>query len=408
MPVRTVPLLLAVAITAVVLSACTGDGGGDEPTSTLTPVPDARTVTSDDGKLTLEIPPGAVADEVEITIKAVSIEVLPRELQGVRGAGTGYLLEPDGLEFSSPATATLTLDRADLEGEPDDGITAYALVSFREGDGLELLTEQSTEWTVGEASVMVRGQLSHFSWIGKTKGSLSVEIEKAAAQVALGGMFTVKSTATNTDASTAQVVLRATNGEFRHEQNFISVVGERRFPVSPRDLTPGEKIEGTATYSCDEEGEDFYYVRVYATSVLSGKGDEDDSETYLTVIVGSEVECTSVLEAPTSTPAPSPTPKPPLDIGCDHRIPGEESDIIVRINGLQPGETVSGTVSGDGVLGDGRFTATAGDDGTAEARVVIDSFDTYTVTLDDGGPSGTITVGPVCDDFDDDDFDDDD
>ena len=400
MSIRTLLSLLAVAITAVVLGACSGDGGGgDEPTSTpaptSTPVPDVRTITSDDGKLTLEFPPGAVDDKVEITITAVPQAELPEAFLGLRGVGTGYRMEPDGLEFSAPAMATLTLARADLEGETGDGITAYALVSFREGGGLELLPEQSTEWTVGDETVTVRGEISHFSWIGQTQGSLHVKIEEADHQQPLGGTFTVNATATNTDASTAQVLLRATNGEFRHEANFISVVGERRFPVNPRDLDQNQTIEGTGTYSCDEEGEDYYFVRVFATSVANG------NETLLTVIVGSDVECTSALEAP--TPAPSPTPGPSLVIGCDHRIPGEESDVIVIINGLQPDELVSGTVSGEGVVGDGRFTARAGVFGPAMAGVVIDSFDTYTVTIDGGGPSGTITVGPVCEDFDDDD-----
>ena len=95
MPIRTLLSLLAVAITAVVLGACTGDdgGGGDEPTSTpaptSTPVPAVRTITSDDGKLKLEIPPGAVGDEVEITITAVPQAELPEAFLGLRGVGTG-------------------------------------------------------------------------------------------------------------------------------------------------------------------------------------------------------------------------------------------------------------------------------------------------------------------------------
>ncbi len=102
---------------------------------------------------------------------------------------------------------------------------------------------------------------------------------------------------------------------------------------------------------------------------------------------------------PTPTPAPTPTPteKPSaatLALDCDHRIPGQESDVIVRVSGLQPGQTVSGSVTGPGVIGEGTFSAVANASGTAEARVPINQFGPYEVTVD--GLSGSIEVGEVC------------
>ncbi len=103
--------------------------------------------------------------------------------------------------------------------------------------------------------------------------------------------------------------------------------------------------------------------------------------------------------AATPTPAPTPTPteeqpEPAISIGCDHRIPGQESDVIVKITNLQPGQTVSGSVTGPGVIGDGTFSAVANANGTAEARVPINQFGPYNVTVD--GLSGSIDVGDVC------------
>ena len=88
-------------------------------------------------------------------------------------------------------------------------------------------------------------------------------------------------------------------------------------------------------------------------------------------------------------------------VGCDHRIPGEESDVIVKVQSLQPGQTVTGFVSGPGVIGDGTFSATAGEDGTAEARVPINQFGSYearvlVVDESDLGLSAIINVGDVC------------
>jgi hypothetical protein len=164
----------------------------------------------------------------------------------------------------------------------------------------------------------------------------------------------------------------------------------------PEDLSPGETLRGSATYQCsDEESSDTYYVKALATSVVNAK------ETFLTVFVYADVECTDAL--PTQTPTPSATPVPALHLGCDHRIPGRESDVIIRIGQRRPGETVTGRMTGSGVVGDGTFTATADENGVAEARVVIDDLATYTVTVN--GDTDTITVGPVCGDGDDEDDD---
>jgi hypothetical protein len=46
------------------------------------------------------------------------------------------------------------------------------------------------------------------------------------------------------------------------------------------------------------------------------------------------------------------------------------------------------------VIGDGTFSAVANANGTAEARVPINQFGPYNVTVD--GLSGSIEVGEVC------------
>ena len=107
------------------------------------------------------------------------------------------------------------------------------------------------------------------------------------------------------------------------------------------------------------------------------------------------------IPTPTPTPTPSPTPAPTeepsaatLALDCDHRSPNQESDVIVTVSGLQPGQTVSGTVTGEGMIGDGTFSAVADANGTAETRVPINQFGPYNVTVD--GLSGSIEVGEVC------------
>ncbi len=110
-----------------------------------------------------------------------------------------------------------------------------------------------------------------------------------------------------------------------------------------------------------------------------------------------EAEQPAATLTPTPTPTPTPTEEPSaatLALDCDHRIPNVESDVIVTVSGLQSGQTVSGSVTGPGVIGDGTFSAVANANGTAEARVPISELGFYNVTVD--GLSGSIEVGEVC------------
>ncbi len=87
MRVATLLLLASALLTA----AC--GGGGDEGESF-----DGTTVRSDDGVLTVEVPKGAAADAVEVTIAAISEGELPAGLQGADADAVvimGYELGPD-------------------------------------------------------------------------------------------------------------------------------------------------------------------------------------------------------------------------------------------------------------------------------------------------------------------------
>ncbi len=73
---------------------------------------DGGVVVSDDGRVSLEIPAGALDQAVEITIEAVA---------GPDGAATDlYVMEPMGLVFERPVTVTFDYDDemlADAEAE---------------------------------------------------------------------------------------------------------------------------------------------------------------------------------------------------------------------------------------------------------------------------------------------------
>jgi hypothetical protein len=89
------------------------------------------TVMSDDGRVTLDVPAGALDREVE-----VRIEVVDEPPHG--SVGTVYAIEPAGLQLARPATLTYDL-ATDTEDRSFDlkGATM---------DSLVLVTEKGARW----------------------------------------------------------------------------------------------------------------------------------------------------------------------------------------------------------------------------------------------------------------------
>jgi hypothetical protein len=94
--------------------------------------------------------------------------------------------------------------------------------------------------------------------------------------------------------------------------------------------------------------------------------------------------------AATATEASADTPQ--VDVTYHHTVPGQFSEIIILISNLEPGQEVSGQVTGPAVDGDGTFTAFGGADGTCEIRVKIFQFGVYDVDIPDLGPSQAVNV----------------
>jgi hypothetical protein len=220
-----------------------------------------------------------------------------------------------------------------------------------------------------------------------------------------GGTFTARSKAANTD-STKRATLEGANLEFLAFGN-VSLTGDTTVGDSAT-LAYNERIEAAGSFECGESpGKGTYSVKAVAESVVPVE-DQDPIRTTLRVVLDGVVDCVApVTPTPTSTPTPAPDPTPTpsgtmsdpeIRLGCDHRIPGEESDVIVEVANLQPGETVSGTVTGPGVIGDGAFSATAGDDGSAQAKVPIKLYGSYEAEVEtpSGSLSATTEVGEVC------------
>jgi hypothetical protein len=282
---------LAAALFALALALAACDGGGRGPGTPVTKQPIPRSVVSDDGKLTLIIPAG-VADDTEITATAVPLEELPVELRQLRGAGGGYRLEPEGLEFSQPVEVSLELEVAELEAEPAGQTSAYALISFSEDAGRQVLEGQSIRARLGESSLIVGGSLSHLSYLGRTRGSLSVSLAGPPSAPRVGAEFSALAEATNSDTSGA-VTLNGINGTFE-ALGALSFEGLDGDPESSafgtQALFPsGEGVEASGRFKCQSAGLGSYGVQVSSESIVEVEGRE--TVTLLTVAIDAVVVC---------------------------------------------------------------------------------------------------------------------
>lgn len=147
----TLSRLFAFALTATALVACDGAGG--------TPIgPEGGIVVSDDGRLTVEIPAGALDGTVD-----VSIHVVEDGPEGDESAIRAYAIEPMGTALIFPATV-----------EYDWTVEPSADALSLEGSTVEdptLVMERGVEWraladhTVDMDAGYVAGSAHYFGTI---------------------------------------------------------------------------------------------------------------------------------------------------------------------------------------------------------------------------------------------------
>jgi hypothetical protein len=130
-------------ITLLLFAACGGGGGGGTPpppalaapvaTAVGTPLGSAATSTlgaaggtlsSPDGRVTLDVPAGALAADT-----VISIQPITNHAHG--GRGNAYRFTPDGQTFQMPVTLTFTYIDADLEGTVAEALGA----AYQSADG---------------------------------------------------------------------------------------------------------------------------------------------------------------------------------------------------------------------------------------------------------------------------------
>ncbi len=242
----------------------------------------------DDGRFKLTIPPGALTEDTDIVITELSGNDIPPELQDP-SVQKVYRLEPDGLQFAVPATATIhTMGSA----APPDGTPVIGLVSDSEGT-LELLNPLSN--TVDDTGLTASAPISHFSSVAQVESKGFVLTGAVSpASVPVGGGFKVTVTLKQAPDSNA-------NGSGFFGDDFTGPIYGSSFDPPEWTIMPatGEaETTTTATGTCSDVGTGVIFVRVGSNGV---------SGLFLAAIVGSS----SVLDFALKVSVECTTPPPP-------------------------------------------------------------------------------------------------
>lgn len=174
-------LLIVVVSAGLFLVGCdSGDSGmddGDPPPDVSEEVgPDGGTVATDDGRLTLIIPEGALADAETITINAITTSDLGSEFEAVAdplGIENAYELGPDGLTFEQPVTARFTSTQAPVQESDSLKLSAEFLFTA-DGGSVEALDNLRTAVDTSANAVVVMGQMDHFTPLVNSKANNGV------------------------------------------------------------------------------------------------------------------------------------------------------------------------------------------------------------------------------------------
>lgn len=137
---------------------------------------DGGTITSADGRLTIEIPSGALSASETITIAPLAGKDLQDPFVAREGSAY-YEVEPSGLTFDKPVTATYNLDRDPVRTDGTIEMIISMMMTRGSDDKPEYLENLRREIDPATGQEMVRGELNHFSPIIIDKDGITLEIK---------------------------------------------------------------------------------------------------------------------------------------------------------------------------------------------------------------------------------------
>lgn len=160
-----------------VLQLVANDGEDDSPPQSVTITANDNTatamvtaaaggtVTSVDGLFTLEIPAGALTEDTEISMTPLLASQMPEAWEEFdQDRTTVYEMQPDGLQFSTPAVASLSVPYAGVAGE--EHLVGIPLMISLAGSDAAFLENAEGDLNLDTGDSEWRGEMSHFSKVG--------------------------------------------------------------------------------------------------------------------------------------------------------------------------------------------------------------------------------------------------
>jgi hypothetical protein len=234
---------------------CDGNNGGNN-SITQTVGSGGGTITSADGRLTLEIPPGALTEDTEITI----ILLLAPGEEGVNLLGYEFL--PDGLEFLTPAR--VTVDVEEITGTPDEDDISFAtnpIIITTEGEEVAVLDNLTLELDADTGSTTLGGDVEHFS--RKVVGG-KIPITASISGVPLQHPANTPLALILVDVVDVVANLSSdllTSTEYT-DSSISPVIYKDVNPLKLTQLTPGHSI-ATLSYACGDPGLGTFQAEIY-------------------------------------------------------------------------------------------------------------------------------------------------
>jgi len=237
---RLIALTLVLALAAPLLAGC---GGGEGETVALLleefiSASEGGNISSSDGRITVEIPGGALSEDTEITVREMEEEEWSDDIKTLGPLGHVYSLEPDGLEFTQPVKLTLRLETEDLAGlDLEDGYPVFLPCTTTADGEWELLLNPSSEVDMNAGAVTVSGESSHFSnFTVVVDPELGLQIEFPADPVTTHSTGTWSAQLTVTNIGSEDILIEEIEYFGMPESKIVAVSkNEAMFWLSPKE-----------------------------------------------------------------------------------------------------------------------------------------------------------------------------
>ncbi len=368
---RKIGLVLLILIFALNFVSCGNDDGNSasknpNPVSITISATAGGSITSSNGKLTLDFPAGAVTADTLVTITEISPDDLPPEFDIV-DSDIAYQLEPEGITFGQPVIVSVILDGSPVQEDGSMIADSGLLLTSTDGN-LEALENLQLVADADANSLVVSGELSHFSYL-----SHSIVIPFVIGYIR-GVPDSHPADGSTFDIEVEIKIYDKHNLDYSFsywDTSYSPII----FAIINELQVPGPTVQ---TYGCDNVGKGHFRVSIYMTA----KGSSpllDKIEYEKSMFFYKQVNCVGTNEPPPGTTPPSESPTPtPTPTGTPPSVAPPPTPTGVSADGSKSCQI---TVKWDSMSGADYFIVermTVGTSGTKDFRVDDPKATSYT------------------------------